>query len=267
MHKTVKKVDGHYSIGLLWKDDEPKLPNNREMALKRLLSLKRRFLKDSNLFKKYCEKMMEYIDCNYAVRILDQVSSSPGKISYIPHHCTSILTKFRVVFDCSARFNNVSLNDMLLHGPDLLGVLLRFRQHPIAVVCDIKAMFSQVFVDERDQNAFRFLWFPDNDLDQPPVDYLMRTHVFGAKSSPCCAAFALRMTATDNLSGADNETIQTVMRNVYVDDICRSCESVEKTINLVSQLCELLKGGGFHVTKFLSNSKHVLSSIPQKDLS
>ena len=85
----------------------------------------------------------------------------------------------------------------------------------------------------------------------------MRTHVFGAKSSPCCAAFALRMTATDNLSGADDETIQTVMRNVYVDDICRSYESVEKTINLVSQLCELLKGGGFHVTKFLSNNKHV----------
>ena len=55
---------------------------------------------------------MEYIDCNYAVRILDQVLSFPGKISYIPHHCIFILTKFRMVFDCSARFNNVSLNDM-----------------------------------------------------------------------------------------------------------------------------------------------------------
>ena len=56
------------------------------------------------------------------------------------------------------------------------------------------------------------------------------------------------------------------MRNAFVDDICRSCESVEKTINLVSQLCELLKGGGFHGTKFLSNNKHVFSSIPQEDL-
>ena len=84
MHKTVKRVDGHYSIDLLWKEDKPKLPNNRGMALKRLLSLKQRFLNDSNLFKKYCEKMMEYIDCNYAVRILDQVSSFPKKISYIP---------------------------------------------------------------------------------------------------------------------------------------------------------------------------------------
>ena len=41
---------------------------------------------------------------------------------------------------------------------------------------------------------------------------------------------------------------------------------LKNTINLVSQLCELLKGGGFHVTKFLSNNKHVLSSIPQEDL-
>ena len=56
IHKTVKKVDGHYSIGLLWKDDDPKLPNNREMALKRLLNLKRKFLNDSNLFKNNCEK-------------------------------------------------------------------------------------------------------------------------------------------------------------------------------------------------------------------
>ena len=56
MHKTVKKVDGHYLIGLLWKDDEPKLPNNREMALKRLLSLKRTFLNDSNLLKNIVKK-------------------------------------------------------------------------------------------------------------------------------------------------------------------------------------------------------------------
>ena len=94
----------------------------------------------------------------------------------------------------------------------------------------------------------------------------MRTSVFGAKSSPCCAAFMLRITASDNLSEVDDKTIPTVIRNVYVDDICRSCESVEKTINLVSQLCELLKSVGFHVIKFIFNKKHVLSSFPQKDL-
>ena len=65
------------------------------------------------------------------------------------------------------------------------------------MVADIKAMFSQVFVDRRDQDAFRFLWYPNHDLIAQPVDFRMRTNVFGAKSSPCCAAYALRATATD----------------------------------------------------------------------
>ena len=94
------------------------------------------------------------------------------------------------------------MNDNLLVDPNLtcnlLAVLLRFRKWPIAVVADIKAMFSQMFVDKRDQDAFRFLWYLDDDLTEEPLDFRMRTHVFGAKSSPCCAAYALRATAKDN---------------------------------------------------------------------
>ena len=51
----------------------------------------------------------------------------------------------------------------------------------------------------------------------------MQTHVFGAKCSPCCAAFALRRTATDNAVGMDDDTVRTFMRNIYVDDLCKSC--------------------------------------------
>ena len=72
------------------------------------------------------------------------------------------------------------------------GVLLRFKEHPIAAVGDIKAMLLQVFVDGADCDVFRFVWYPDNDLTREPVDYRMRTHVFGAKSSSllCCICFA-----------------------------------------------------------------------------
>lgn len=41
-------------------------------------------------------------------------------------------------FDCSAKFNGVSLNDYLLQGPefinDLLGILCRFRQESVAFI-------------------------------------------------------------------------------------------------------------------------------------
>ena len=126
-------------------------------------------------------------------------------------------------------------------------------------------MLSLVFVDEANCDVFRFLWYPDNDLTCEPVDYRMRTHVFGAKSSPCCAAYAVRKTAHDNLTKASETTIRAVFRNVYVDDVCCSCKSADSAIDLTDQLSKLLKSGGFHLTKFLSNNQKVLNSIPQKD--
>ena len=88
-----------------------------------------------------------------------------------------------------------------------------------------------------------------HDLSAQSVDFRMRTHVFGAKSSPCCAVYALRATATDNLTGASEEMVRAVFKNVYVDDVCCSCESVDAAKSLISQLCSLLKSGGFHLTK------------------
>jgi hypothetical protein len=69
--------------------------------------------------------------------------------------------KTRVVFDCSARFKGTSLNEQLLSGPDLtnslVGVLLRFRQEPIAMMSDVEQMFHQVYVDPKDRDVFRYL--------------------------------------------------------------------------------------------------------------
>ena len=63
--------------------------------------------------------------------------------------------KIRVVFDSSCKFEGMSLNDVLLQGPDLLnrldGVLLRFRREPYAVVADIEQMsdvFSSKFTNQ-----------------------------------------------------------------------------------------------------------------------
>ena len=60
----------------------------------------------------------------------------------------------RVVFDCAATYQGMSLNKSLLQGPDmtntLLGVLLRFRQDDIAIMADIESMFYQVKVPKAD---------------------------------------------------------------------------------------------------------------------
>ena len=47
----------------------------------------------------------------------------------------------RIVFDSSAKFQGVSLNNVLLLGPDLCNSLLRFRKKKIAVTMDVEQMF------------------------------------------------------------------------------------------------------------------------------
>jgi len=78
-----------------------------------------------------------------------------NRIWYIPHHGVyhpNKPGKIRVVFDCSCQYLGSSLNKALLQGPDLtnslVGVLIRFRQEPIAVMADVEAMFHQVRVPE-----------------------------------------------------------------------------------------------------------------------
>ncbi len=93
--------------------------------------------------------------------------------------------QIRVVFDSSAQHNGVSLNDVLLTGPDLnntqqVGVLIRFRKEAIAFTADIEQMFYCFLLREEDRNFLRFLWFQDNDLSKDIVDYHMRVHVFGS---------------------------------------------------------------------------------------
>ena len=97
-------------------------------------------------------------------------------------------------------------------------MLSRFRQENVAFVADIKGMFHQVLVEPTDCISLRFLWWPNNDLSADPVDYQMLVHVFGAKSSPSVADYALKKVAIDNETNADERTSQTIQNNFYVDD-------------------------------------------------
>ena len=128
------------------------------------------------------------------------------------------------------KLDGISLNDRLYHGPDftnnLVGVLIRFRKKETAVTADIEAMFHHVKVLPYDADALRFLCW-ETALSQPPKEYQMLVHIFGATSSTCCANRALRQTANDNMDRNDPEVIKTVHRNFYVDDVLKSVPTIE----------------------------------------
>ena len=118
----------------------------------------------------------------------------PGKIWYLPHHGVYHSykpDKIRVVFDCSARYDGVSLKSQLLQGPNLkrslVGVLRRFRRKPIAFQADIEAMFHQVRDIENNRNFLRFYGGRMETFLQSLHEYQMNVHLFGSISSPSCA--------------------------------------------------------------------------------
>ena len=83
----------------------------------------------------------------------------------------------------------------------------------------------------------------------------MTVHVFGATLSPTCANYATQQTAKDNAHLYFDEVVLTVAENFYMDDCLKCFYSVNEAITLSVQLTKLLKKGGFHLTKWLSNSK------------
>ena len=268
IENTISKVDGHYQIGLLWKQEDPSFPFNRIAAEARLHHLKRRFSRDPDPEAKYRAVIVEYVNKGYARKLTPEEAAKRSRVTwYLPHHPVFNINKpnkCRVVFDAAAKFEDTSLNDQLYQGPDLAnnltGVLIRFREEEIAFTADLEAMFHQVKVPPRDADALRSLCW-SGSLDNPPDEYQMLVHMFGAASSPCCANRAVQQTADDNEEQFGPEVINTVRRNFYVDDVLKSVPNEENATHLAEQLIQLMKEGGFHLMKFASNSRKLLATL------
>ena len=273
MKNSVSLQDGNYTISIPWKNDPSQLPNNLKMAEVRLSYLKKKLRKDQELHDGYVKSMQDYISKGYARKVTkEEVEDKDSGIWYIPHHPVvnpNKPGKVRIVFDCAAKYKGTCLNDSILQGPDLVnllvGVLTRFREEEVAIVADIEAMFHQVKIPKPDQKFLLFLWWEDGRLDAQPDVYCMTRHIFGATSSPSCAAFALKKTADDNGTLFNEETIRTVHRNFYVDDLLKSCKTVQDATQLAVRLKSLLQKGGFRLTKWASSNREFLSSIPADD--
>ena len=75
----------------------------------------------------------------------------------------------------------------------------------------------------------------------------------------------MQQTADDNEERFSPEVINTVRRNFYVDDVLKSVPKEDNAIHLAEQLIQLMKEGGFHLTKFASNSRKLLATLPEKE--
>lgn len=269
LDKGTEFKNGHYVVPMLWKSNV-NLPESQHLANRRLNQICRRFQSSPDFFKMYQKNVTGHLENGFAEKLSKEESEKRTDTTwYVPHHGVTNVNKpgkVRMVFDAAAQSSGQSLNSNLFSGPDLLnsllGVLLRFRKHKIAVVADIEAMFHQVRLKESDTNAVRFLWKDNPKSEKPPDHYRMLVHIFGATDSPCAATYALKRAAMDQSDVFPMEVVEAVLRNFYVDDLLTSHSDVQKAKQVSESLITLLKNKGFNLTKFQSNDPSVLEDLP-----
>ena len=258
-----------YQVATPWKTDCPMLPNNYEMANSRLRNTEKRLIRQPLVGEDYHRVITSYVDKGY-IRKVHPTESKPKSTWYLPHFpvCRPerSSTKTRIVFDASAKFQGISLNDHILPGPKLLtnlfDVLLRFRRFPVAVACDVSEMYLQIRIPPEDRPKFRFLW-RNLEVDRDPDVYEFERVVFGDASAPFRAQFVSQENANiheDTFPLAS----ETVRKSTYMDDSLDSTRNNDTAIQLFHEMQALWEKAGMKARKWLSNSPEVLTVIPQE---
>ncbi|XP_036002193.1 uncharacterized protein LOC118565663 [Fundulus heteroclitus] len=255
---------------LPFRSERKKLPNNREQALKRLSSLKKTLIKKTEMKAHYVQFMQKMLDNGQAelappVTIDKELWYLPTFGVYHPQKPEQI----RVVFDSSAECDRVSLNQVLLSGPDLnnslLGVLLRFRKEPIALTADVEQMFYCFVVREDHRDYLRYLWFEDNDITKNIVEFRMKVHVFGNSPSPAVAIYCMRRAAQEGEREHGSDARQFVERQFYVDDGLTSVATSQDAIDLLKRTQNMLAESNLRLHKIASNCSQVMEAFPSED--
>lgn len=219
-------VDGvqRYATPLLRRKSMSLLHVETDTVLPSLCSTERRLVRDPERAKAYCNEIQKLEAAGYVAKITLEEASKSEESWYIPHHMVHHNSKDRIVFNCSFKHQGQSLNDQLLPGPtlgpSLLGVLLRFRQHTVAISGDIKGMFHQVRLLPRDRSVLWFLW-RDMRRDVEPDIYEWQVLPFGTTCSPCCAIYALQNHAQGHKEDMA-DLVNIVEHSFYVDNCLHS---------------------------------------------
>lgn len=264
--KTVRvTVDGvkRYATPLVWKENPPLLHATPEAVLAQLRGTERQLARDPERATAYSKEIHKLLDAGYVIPVSPAEAAKNNWSWYIPHHMMQHNSKCRIVFNCSFAFEGQSLNDHLLPGPTLgatlLGVLLRFREHPVAISSDVKGMFHQVCLMEEDKPFLCFLW-RDMKVDQKPTVYQWQVLPFGTTCSLCCAVFTLQSHIQKHTTPEEDARLS-MERSFYVDCL-QSLPSEVQAKMLVDRLQSLLREGGFELRQWASNVPAVIGHLP-----
>eukprot|EP00794_Sanderia_malayensis_P006911 gene6911-biopygen5645 len=166
----------------------------------------------------------------------------------------SISTPCRVVFDASMKTDTgYSLNDLLAKGRNnmnkLIEIFIRWRSHHIGIHTDVSKMYNSVQLDESQWCLQRYLWEDNLDPSKPPEEKVIKTLIYGIKSSGNQSERALRQTA--NIFKEKYPKVNRIInKDVYVDDCVTGEKTLEEAFSLADDLEVVVNHGGFLLKGF-----------------
>ncbi|XP_055910668.1 uncharacterized protein LOC129945032 [Eupeodes corollae] len=252
--------DGRFIVTIPLREAWREIGTNELTARRRFFALERKLERDPELKEKYVDFMREYESKGHMTPVVG--TTSRAKMTYhIPHHC--VTKKFRVVFDASCKTTmGVSLNEVQMVGEklqkDLHEILMRFRRHRIAISADIKMMFRMVKIAKEQWDLQRIYWreSPQERLKE----YWLTVVTYGMASSAHNAVRALIQCAKD--AEADFPRASKIIReDFYMDDCTTGADSEIEAIRLSKDIDHILKGAGFELRKWNSNSKALVKDM------
>jgi len=269
--KTLKK----FRVRIPFSPTKPPLINNRYSAQGRLDTLMRHLERFPEKHDLYVKGMQKYLDKNHCTVITPE-DEQAEEVFYLPH--SGVLEpvpggggiKLRIVFDCSAKDRQGnSLNDTMVTGPvpdaDLVRILTLWRKYPYAFNMDVKECFLNILLHPKDQNKFRFLWYPEGKKVGEPVTYKFTSLIFGSKCSPWISSTCL-WKLLDLYEESHPQVVQRAKRGLWVDDVLLSTETLGEGIQMISQLEKIFATASFSLAKFTASHDDLLMNLKDEQV-
>ena len=241
----------------LYKCDPEVLEENKDQFEKITAKQEDRLIKEGR-GKQYNEQFDDFVARGVFRELTQQEQEQyKGKAFYVTHHAVlkeeSSSTPMRLVTNSSLKFKGLSLNDILVKGPNTLnscyGIQLKFRCHPIAIVCDISKMYHQVETTLVERHLRRLLW-RHLDTSAEFKCYGIETVNFGDRPAAAIVTIAVRRTA-EIYKDVNPTAARAIIDDIYMDDIVTGADNKEKAESLKEGISKILPKGGFKEKGFV----------------
>ncbi|XP_075154899.1 uncharacterized protein LOC142228371 [Haematobia irritans] len=230
LENNVIRKGQQFEVSLLWKDENPVLPESYEVACHRLKCLQKKFKKDPQLQQTMQVEIDKLLNKGYARKVTNSEFNSYSRTWYLPIFVAlnpNKTGKVRLVWDAAAKSNN--------------------KVGQIAICGDIAEMFHRINVNDVHMHAQRFLWLKDGEV----IAYVMKALTFGTSKN------------AEDFRDLYPRAVKAINFYHYMDDFIDSVQTEEEAIKLANQVKTIHAKGGFHMRNWASNSNIVRQKLAE----